>query len=121
MLHQDFEFPIRILVPRPQPLIRSGARSVLVIVESFYSMDGDVCPLKELIEAAKELFPGGNAQFFVDEAHSGGVIGLHGSGLVNQLGLQREVAIRDITFGKALSSFGGGFTHYALPRPTACS
>ncbi|MCJ1300654.1 hypothetical protein MMC08_003451 [Hypocenomyce scalaris] len=90
-----------------QPLIRQGKRCVIVAVESFYSMDGDICPLRELIEAAKEIFPGGNAQFLIDEAHSTGVIGPKGAGLVCELGLEREVAIRLHTFGKALSASGG--------------
>lgn len=90
-----------------QPLIRQGKRCVIVAVESFYSMDGDICPLRELIEIAKEIFPGGNAQFLVDEAHSTGVIGPKGAGLVCELGLEREVAIRLHTFGKALSASGG--------------
>ena len=90
-----------------QPLIRQGKRCVIVAVESFYSMDGDVCPLSELIEAAKEIFPDGNAQFLMDEAHSTGVVGPKGAGLVCELGLEKEVAIRLHTFGKALSASGG--------------
>lgn len=90
-----------------QPLIRQGKRCVIVAVESFYSMDGDICPLRELTEAAKDIFPGGNAQFIVDEAHSTGVIGPKGAGLVSELGLEREMAIRLHTFGKALSASGG--------------
>ena len=90
-----------------QPLIRQGKRCVIVAVESFYSMDGDVCPLSELIEVAKEIFPDGNAQFLMDEAHSTGVIGPKGAGLVCELGLEKEVAIRLHTFGKALSASGG--------------
>lgn len=92
-----------------QPLIRQEKRCVIVAVESFYSMDGDVCPLKELVEVAKEIFPGGNAQFLVDEAHSTGVIGPNGAGLVCELGLEKEIAIRLHTFGKALASSGGWY------------
>ncbi len=90
-----------------QPLIKQGKRCVIVAAESFYSMDGDICPLKELVEVAKDIFPGGNAQFLIDEAHSTGVIGPNGAGLVCELGLEREVAIRLHTFGKALSASGG--------------
>ena len=90
-----------------QPLIRHGKRCVIVAVESFYSMDGDICALRQLIEAAKEILPGGNAQFLIDEAHSTGVIGTNGAGLVCELGLERDVAIRLHTFGKALSGSGG--------------
>ncbi len=57
------------------PLIGRGTRCVLIALESVYSMDGDICPLRELVEVAKELFPKGNAQFVVDEAHATGIIG----------------------------------------------
>ncbi|KAL9132081.1 MAG: hypothetical protein Q9217_000117 [Psora testacea] len=90
-----------------QPLVRQGRRCVIVAVESFYSMDGDICPLKDLVEAAKEIFPEGQVQFLVDEAHSTGVVGPNGAGLVSELGLVKEVAIRLHTFGKALASSGG--------------
>lgn len=39
-----------------QPLIKQGVRCVLIAVESVYSMDGDFCPLRELLEVAKEFF-----------------------------------------------------------------
>lgn len=90
-----------------QPQIRDGSRCVLIAVESIYSMDGDICPLRELVEVAKEIFPHGNAQFIIDEAHGTGVIGPKGAGLVNALGLEKEIAIRLHTFGKALAASGG--------------
>ncbi|KAF1949244.1 class II aminotransferase/8-amino-7-oxononanoate synthase [Byssothecium circinans] len=89
-----------------QPQIRNGKRSVIIAVESFYSMDGDICPLRELVQAAKEIFPNGNAQFVVDEAHSTGNVGPLGRGLVNMLGLESEIAVRNHTFGKSLCSSG---------------
>ena len=94
-------------VHNSQPLIEQGSRSVIIAVESVYSMEGDVCPLRELIEVAKEIFPHGNAQFLVDEAHSTGIIGPKGAGLVCDLGLENEVAIRMHTFGKAIGASGG--------------
>ncbi|KAK6535747.1 hypothetical protein TWF694_002195 [Orbilia ellipsospora] len=88
-------------------LVREGKRSVLVAVESIYSMDGDVCPLKELISVAKEFSRDkGNVQFVVDEAHSIGVIGPKGSGLVCQLGVQKDVAIVVHSYGKAMGATG---------------
>lgn len=90
-----------------QQLIRNGSKTVIVSVDSLYSMDGDFCPLKELVEAAKEILPHNNAQFVIGEAHSTGVIGPKGSGLVNALGLENEVGIRMHTFGKALGTSGG--------------
>ncbi|KAL8728512.1 MAG: hypothetical protein Q9166_005334 [cf. Caloplaca sp. 2 TL-2023] len=89
-----------------QPLIRQGKQSVIIAVEAVYSMDADVCPLQELIDAANEIMPVGNAQFYVDEAHSTGVIGPQGRGLVCKLGVQKEAAIRLHTFSKALASSG---------------
>lgn len=85
----------------------SGSSSILIAVESVYSMDGDICPLVELVQVAKELFPLGNAQFIIDEAHSNGVIGPRGAGLVNMLGLEKEIAIRIHMCSKALGSTGG--------------
>ena len=105
--HLDSFRDTMISVCDSQPFIRQGKRCVIVAVESFYSMDGDICPLRELIEAAKEIFPDGNVQFLIDEAHSTGVIGPRGAGLVCELGLEKEVAIRLHTFGKALSASGG--------------
>lgn len=64
---------------------RTGHKSVLICVESVYSMEGDICPLVEFVELAKELFPAGNAQFIIDEAHSSGVLGPKGTGLVSLL------------------------------------
>ncbi|KAG6354964.1 hypothetical protein INS49_004045 [Diaporthe citri] len=86
---------------------REGARSVLVLVESVYSMDGDVCPLSEMLHVVREVFPLGNAQLMVDEAHCVGLVGPHGTGLVRMLGLESEVAIRVQTGSKALGSTGG--------------
>ena len=97
-----------------QPQIRTGKRSVIIAVESFYSMDGDICPLRELVQAAKEIFPNGNAQFVVDEAHSTGNIGPLGRGLVNMLGLESEIAVRNHTFGKSLCGGGGKSFLYLL-------
>ncbi|KAI9658935.1 MAG: putative secondary metabolism biosynthetic enzyme [Bathelium mastoideum] len=88
------------------PLIKQGKRCVLIAVESVYSFDGDVCPLTELLEVAKEACPLGNVQFVVDEAHATGVIGPKGAGLVCELGLEKDIAVRLHTFGKALASSG---------------
>ncbi len=92
-----------------RPLVRQGKRSVLVAVESIYSMEGDLCPLQELVEASQDVFQDheGGIQFVVDEAHSGGFIGPGGRGLVCELGLEKEVAVVVHTFGKATGAAGG--------------
>ncbi|KAI0593382.1 5-aminolevulinate synthase [Biscogniauxia sp. FL1348] len=89
------------------PKLKAGTKNVIILVESIYSMDGDVCPLKECVAVAKEIFPLGNAQFVIDEAHSTGVIGPQGRGLVNMLGLEKEIAVRIHMCSKALASTGG--------------
>lgn len=94
------------LVNEAQPMIQKGQRTVLIAVETVYSMDGDICPLKEMVEAAKEVLPKGNFQFIVDEAHATGVIGEKGVGLVSALGLEKEIAIRLHTFSKAVGASG---------------
>lgn len=78
------------------------AGPVLVVVESVYSMDGDMAPLAEIAQ----LCAAHDAQLIVDEAHATGVIGTHGEGLVVTLGLQEKVFARVHTFGKALGCHG---------------
>jgi 8-amino-7-oxononanoate synthase len=92
-----------------RPLVRQGKRCVLVAVESIYSMDGDLCPLQELVEAAQEVFHEheGSIQFVVDEAHSVGFLGPEGKGLVCELGLEKEIAVVMHSFGKAIGASGG--------------
>lgn len=92
--------------------IKAGRRNVFVAVEAVYSMDGDVAPLKEILRIMHELLPLGNGHLIVDEAHSNGVLGPRGRGLVCELGLEKEVSVRLHTFGKALACNGG----MAMPR-----
>ena len=61
-------------------------------------MEGDVAPLKEIVEMVEELFPNQNAHIIVDEAHSNGVYGPQGKGVVCQLGLEDRIFIRLHTF-----------------------
>lgn len=76
--------------------------TVYIAVESLYSMNGDLAPLKEIAEIACEY----NAYLIVDEAHSGGIFGTSGRGLVEELKLEKSVFARLITFGKAYGFHG---------------
>jgi len=89
------------------PLIADGTRNVFVAVESIYSMDGDIAPVKQYIQAIDDLLPNGNGYLIVDEAHATGVFGPRGAGIIQELGVQRRIFIRIHTFGKALASHGG--------------
>ncbi|PYH87823.1 PLP-dependent transferase, partial [Aspergillus ellipticus CBS 707.79] len=86
--------------------IRDGKRNVFIVVESVYSMDGDIAPLKEFVRVVDRVLPKGNGYFVVDEAHATGVFGPNGAGVVNELGLEDKIFIRVHTFGKALASHG---------------
>ncbi len=71
-------------------------------IESVYSMDGDVAPLKEIAALAEEF----DAAIVIDEAHSTGIMGPQGRGLVVGEGLEDRVFARVHTFGKGLGLHG---------------
>jgi 8-amino-7-oxononanoate synthase len=74
----------------------------LVATDSVFSMDGDVAPLKEIVELARTH----RARVLVDEAHATGVLGPGGRGAVAEAGLEGEVDVLVGTLGKALGSYG---------------
>ncbi|KAM0270604.1 hypothetical protein ACHAQH_009388 [Verticillium albo-atrum] len=86
--------------------IREGTTNVFVAVEAVYSMDGDVAPLKAMVACIKHHLPRGNGRLIVDEAHSTGLFGAQGRGLVCELGLEPDVFARLHTFGKAMGASG---------------
>ncbi len=77
--------------------LKELAGQKLVLVESVYSMDGDIAPLKEITSLCEKY----EALLIVDEAHGIGVLGGKGEGLVQALGLEQKVLARIITYGKA--------------------
>ncbi|MDB5060822.1 MAG: 8-amino-7-oxononanoate synthase [Mucilaginibacter sp.] len=70
-----------------------------VIIESIYSMDGDIPPIIDILRLTEQY----NAHLIIDEAHA---VGLYPSGLVTHLNLQDRVFGRIVTFGKALGCHG---------------
>ncbi|KAI1374432.1 PLP-dependent transferase [Hypoxylon crocopeplum] len=87
--------------------IKTGEMNVFICVEGLYSMDGDVVLLKEVVETVERYLPSGNGYIIVDEAHSVGIFGDKGRGLVCQLGLENRVWARVLGFGKAIGCAGG--------------
>jgi 8-amino-7-oxononanoate synthase len=92
-------------------------KNIIVAVESIYSMDGDVAPLKSIVDLVEEIVGTQHGYVVVDEAHSTGVLGPQGRGLVCELGLEHRIFARLHTFGKALASNGGKLLHtYILQK-----
>ncbi|EGF80236.1 hypothetical protein BATDEDRAFT_88961 [Batrachochytrium dendrobatidis JAM81] len=79
-------------------------RCAVIAVEAVYSMDGDVAPLLELAKISKMYK--GKVNLIIDEAHSTGVIGERGAGLVHDLDIEDAVFARLHTFGKGMGSHG---------------
>ena len=75
----------------------------LVVVDSVYSMDGDIAPLPEL----REVCDAHGALLMVDEAHALGVIGPEGRGIEDHFGWSALVDIKLGTLSKAIPSTGG--------------
>jgi 8-amino-7-oxononanoate synthase len=86
-------------------LRRLGERSknTLIIVEGIYSMLGDQAPLADIVRLKKAY----NSTLLLDEAHSLGVLGETGQGLVEKCGLIGEVDFITGTFSKSLCGIGG--------------
>lgn len=82
--------------------IKLGTGTVFVAVESLYSMDGDLAPLSDFARICREE----GACLIVDEAHSTGIMGPDGRGLVAALGLETEVLAVLHTFGKGMGTHG---------------
>lgn len=86
-------------------LRRLGERATdaLIVVEGIYSMLGDRAPLKEIVDVKREL----GGYLMVDEAHSMGVLGERGCGLLEELGLLDDADFIVGTFSKSLGGAGG--------------
>ncbi|MEL6502623.1 MAG: 8-amino-7-oxononanoate synthase, partial [Cyanobacteria bacterium J06623_1] len=82
---------------------RSLYRRCLITTDSVFSMDGDLCPLPELVAIAAEF----DCMLLVDEAHATGVLGTSGAGCVEHFGCTGKPLIQIGTLSKALGSLGG--------------
>ena len=78
-------------------------RLILVVTDGVFSMDGDIAPLPEIVEAAEAV----GAAVYVDDAHASGVLGRNGRGSVDHFGLHGRVDIQVGTMSKAMGVLGG--------------
>ncbi len=83
--------------------VKENMSRVLVAVESVYSAAGDIAPLIEIARIRSEF----GCTLLVDEAHSLGMYGHEGSGLVQELGIADQVDILTGTFSKSFGLMGG--------------
>ena len=80
-----------------------GYEQIFIATESVFSMDGDVCNLRRLVDLKKQ-YP--NVCLYVDEAHAIGVRGKNGLGIAEEQGCIQDIDLLIGTFGKALASMG---------------
>ena len=78
-------------------------RSILVITDGVFSMDGDIARLPGIVEAAEEA----DAIVMVDDAHASGVLGRNGRGTVDHFDLHGRVHVQVGTLSKAIGVLGG--------------
>jgi glycine C-acetyltransferase len=80
-----------------------GARARLLVTDGVFSMDGDIAPLPDLCEIARDH----DAIMMVDDAHASGVLGRAGRGTVDHFGVHGQVHIQVGTLSKAFAGVGG--------------
>ena len=81
---------------------RNKYKNGLIITETVFSMDGDLAPLREIVDL-KDRY---GCAIMIDEAHATGIFGKNGSGAAEAEGLTGRIDLTMGTFSKALGSFG---------------
>lgn len=82
---------------------REQFRRCLILTDSVFSMDGDLCDLPTLLGLADEF----EAMLLIDEAHATGVLGKTGRGIIEHFQISNQPMIQVGTLSKALGSLGG--------------
>lgn len=102
--HNDAEHLTELLAAAPP------GRPKLIVLESVYSMSGDVAPLAEIAEIARRH----GATTFLDEVHAVGLYGPQGAGIAAREGLSDDFTVLMGTLGKGFGTAGG---YLAGPAP----
>jgi 8-amino-7-oxononanoate synthase len=93
--HNDFEDLERLIQKFPET-------NIYIVTETVFSMDGDSPNLEELVLLSEKY----NCYLIVDEAHTLGVFGDKGEGLIQYMNLHNRIFARIMTFGKGLGCHG---------------
>jgi glycine C-acetyltransferase len=82
-----------------------GARFILAVTDGVFSMEGELAPLPEIIEACERY----QALLVVDDSHATGLLGKRGRGTAEERGVGARVPVQTGTLGKAMGSALGGY------------
>lgn len=97
--HNDLNHLEKIIIKN-----KDNFNDIIIVVESIYSMDGDIADLRALVELKKK-YP--IIRLYVDEAHAIGARGHKGLGLAEETDTMNDIDLLLGTFGKAIASMGG--------------
>ncbi|MCI9844403.1 aminotransferase class I/II-fold pyridoxal phosphate-dependent enzyme [Flavobacterium pectinovorum] len=104
--HNDFEDLERLILRFRETNVTlsevEGLTNIYLVTETVFSMDGDNPNLEELVTLTEKY----NCYLIVDEAHTLGVFGDKGEGLIQYLQLHHRIFARIMTFGKGLGCHG---------------
>jgi 8-amino-7-oxononanoate synthase len=93
-------------------LAASSRKEKLIITDTVFSMDGDLAPLPDICDLARQF----GCMVMVDEAHGTGVFGNRLCGCVEKFGLEESVDVKMGTLSKSFAGLGGFFAGSSLVR-----